>query len=148
MFISIILEPLNQHCLCSGNLSVWLRENGTDHRWAVCYNNEALYWHQESLHQHRATTWHGKYNQDLLCNSCQCSSLGICQLGFLIYSCLSLRHGNNVDCWVQKTLVLFLFYIVETLSLFWQITAEWMQRKHWDPHQDTPAISSIMCLSV
>lgn len=110
--------------LLRNQISVWLLENGTDRRWALSYSNEALYWQQESVHQHHVTMWHdGKCNQDLLCNSH--SSAGSLFVPVLASVMLIVRTAG----W-SKTLVFIL--IVTFWRLCWSTAAEWMQRKHWD----------------
>lgn len=111
LYLKINSEALNQHCLCFGNqISVQLLENGTDHFISepLCYNNEALYWQQESLHQHHVRTCHdGECNQGPHSISIQCCSLGILKSGVLTYPRFSLIDGNRVCCGAKKTLVLF-----------------------------------------
>lgn len=85
-----------------------LLENGTDHFISepLCYNNEALYWQQESLHQHHVTACHGgECNQGPHSITIQCCSLGILKSGVLMYQRFRLIDDNSVCCGAKKTVL-------------------------------------------
>lgn len=66
-FEPFVLSPLRNQ------ISVWQLENGTHQLQALCYANKALYWLQESLHQHLLSIQHNENEiQDLLSDTFHC----------------------------------------------------------------------------